>query len=89
MKKLHHYIPAFHFHWLTRWYDPIMRRLFPEAALKTALIAQARIQFGQDVLDVGCGTGTLTLMIKQSQPDAAVNGFDMDSQISSSKCVFW
>ena len=81
MKKSPHYIPAFHFHWLTRWYDPIMRRLFPEAALKTALIAQARIHPGQDVLDVGCGTGTLTLMIKQIQPDAAVNGFDMDPQI--------
>ena len=81
MKKSPHYIPAFHFHWLTRWYDPIMRRLFPEAALKTALIAQARIQPSQEVLDVGCGTGTLTLMIKQIQPDAAVYGFDMDPQI--------
>ncbi|AEJ02446.1 Methyltransferase type 11 [Nitrosomonas sp. Is79A3] len=81
MKKHPHYIPAFHFHWLTRWYDPIMRRLFPESRIKTALIAQARIQPGQDVLDVGCGTGTLTLMIKQIQPDAGVNGLDMDPQI--------
>ncbi|MCW5602319.1 class I SAM-dependent methyltransferase [Nitrosomonas sp.] len=81
MKKSPRYIPAFHFHWLTRWYDPIMRRLFPEAALKTALIAQAHIQPGQDVLDVGCGTGTLTLMIKQIQPDTGVNGLDMDPQI--------
>jgi len=81
MKNSPRYIPAFHFHWLTRWYDPIMRRLFPEAALKTALIAQAHIQPGQDVLDVGCGTGTLTLMIKQSQPNAGVSGLDMDPQI--------
>ena len=81
MKNSPRYIPAFHFHWLTRWYDPIMRRLFPEAALKTALIAQARIQLGQDVLDVGCGTGTLTLMIKQTQSDATVYGLDMDPQI--------
>ncbi|MBS0298553.1 MAG: methyltransferase domain-containing protein [Proteobacteria bacterium] len=81
MKKSPHYIPAFHFHWLTRWYDPIMRRLFPEVALKTALIAQACIQPGQDVLDVGCGTGTLTLMIKQTQSDATVYGLDMDPQI--------
>ncbi|MDP3282260.1 MAG: methyltransferase domain-containing protein, partial [Nitrosomonas sp.] len=68
-------------HWLTRWYDPIMRRLFPESGIKTALIAQARIQPGQDVLDVGCGTGTLTVMITQIQPDAGVNGLDMDPQI--------
>ncbi|MEK6735214.1 MAG: methyltransferase domain-containing protein, partial [Pseudomonadota bacterium] len=78
MKKHPHYIPAFHFHWLTRWYDPIMRCLFPEAALKTALIAQAHIQPGQDVLDVGCGTGTLTLLIKQTQSDATVYGLDTD-----------
>ena len=81
MKKHPRYIPAFHFHWLTRWYDPIMRRLFPEAALKTALIAQAHIQPGQDVLDVGCGTGTLTLLIKQTQPNAAVYGLDADPQV--------
>ena len=81
MKKHSNYIPAFHFHWLTRWYDPIMQRLFPEVALKTALIVQARIQLGQDVLDVGCGTGTLTLMIKQTQLDATVYGLDMDPQI--------
>jgi ubiquinone/menaquinone biosynthesis C-methylase UbiE len=81
MKKHPNYIPVFHFHWLTRWYDPMMQRLFPEAALKTVLIAQAHIQLGQEVLDVGCGTGTLTLMIKQTQLDATVYGLDMDPQI--------
>lgn len=68
MKKHPRYIPAFHFRWLTLRYDPMMRRLFPEEKLKTALIAQARIQSGQNVLDMGCGTGTLTLQIKQTQP---------------------
>lgn len=81
MRKSPRYIPAFHFHWLTRWYDPVMRCLFPEAALKTALIAQARIQPSQNVLDVGCGTGTLTLLIRQIQPDAIVYGLDVDSQV--------
>jgi ubiquinone/menaquinone biosynthesis C-methylase UbiE len=55
--------------------------LFPEEALKAALIAQARIQSGQNVLDMGCGTGTLTLLIKKTQPNAAVYGLDMDPQI--------
>ncbi len=81
MKKHPRYIPAFHFRWLTLWYDPMMRRLFPEEALKTALIAQAHIQPGQNVLDMGCGTGTLTLLIKQTQPNAAVYGLDVDPQV--------
>lgn len=81
MKKHRGYIPAFHFHWLTSWYDPVMRRLYPEDALKTALIAQAHIQSGQYILDVGCGTGTLTLLIKHAQPNVAVYGLDVDPQI--------
>lgn len=81
MKKQRRYIPAFHFHWLTRWYDPMMRLFFPEEVLKTALIAQAHIQPGHEVLDMGCGTGTLTLRIKQIQTDATVYGLDVDPQI--------
>jgi hypothetical protein len=54
MRKPSHYIPAFHFHWLTRWYDPMMHYLLHEEGLKTALVAQAHIQNGQNVLDVGC-----------------------------------
>lgn len=80
MKKQPHFIPAFHFHWLTRWYDPMMRRFFPETGIKAALIAQAHLQPGQTVLDAGCGTGTLTLLIKQTEPGAAVYGLDMDFQ---------
>lgn len=81
MRKSPRYIPAFHFHWLTPWYDPMMRLLLPEKALKTALIAQAHIQPGQDVLDVGCGTGMLTLLIKHIHPDAAVVGLDVDPEV--------
>jgi len=81
MKKDPRYIPAFHFHWLTRWYDPVIRRLFPEEALKSALIAQASIQPGHEVLDMGCGTGTLTLKIKQTHSDASIYGLDVDPEI--------
>ena len=83
MKKHFRYIPAFHFHWLTRYYDPMMRWLFPESGIKAGLIAQARLQPGQVVLDAGCGTGTLTLLIKQTEPGAAVYGLDMDFRVLS------
>lgn len=81
MKKSRHYIPAMHFHWLTRWYDPVMRGLFPESGIQANLIAQAHIQPGQTVLDAGCGTGTLTLLIKQTHPDTIIHGLDIDPKI--------
>ncbi|MDV6348692.1 class I SAM-dependent methyltransferase [Nitrosomonas sp. Is35] len=80
MDKRPTFIPAFHFHWLTRYYDPMMRWLFPESGIKAALIAQAKVQSGQTVLDMGCGTGTLTLLIKQTEPGAVVHALDMDLQ---------
>ena len=72
------YIPALRFDWLTPVYDPVLRRMMPEVALKQRLIAQARIATGQRVLDLGAGTGTLTIMIKQACWDADVVGLDGD-----------
>lgn len=80
-KKRPQFIPALHFHWLTHWYDPLMRRLFPESSIRSALIEQAHVQSGQTVLDIGCGTGTLTLQIEHCHPDAKVYGLDIDPQV--------
>jgi len=81
MKKRSGYIPALHYHCLTRWYDPMMRRFFPESGIHAGLIAQAPIQSGQTVLDAGCGTGTLALLMKRMHPDIAVHGLDIDAEI--------
>jgi len=75
------YIPALQFDWLTPVYDPVLRRMLPEIALKQRLIAQAQIADGQRVLDLGAGTGTLTIMIKQACPGASVVGLDGDPTI--------
>ena len=75
------YIPALRFGWLTPIYDPVLRRMMPEVALKQRLIAQARIATGQRVLDLGAGTGTLTTMIKQACWDADVVGLDGDPKV--------
>lgn len=75
------YVPALHFDWLTPWYDRFMARLYPEARIKEDLIAQAHLQPEQRVLDLGCGTATLTLLIKKAQPTADVYGLDVDAGV--------
>jgi len=52
-----------------------------ESTFKSRLIQQAHIEPGQRVLDLGCGTGTLTLMAKAQRPEADVVGIDADPTI--------
>ena len=75
------YVPALGFDWLTRFYDPVLRATVREEAFKRRLIEQARIQPGHDVLDLGCGTATLTIMAKQTCPAARVVGLDGDAKV--------
>jgi ubiquinone/menaquinone biosynthesis C-methylase UbiE len=50
----------------------------PELEFRTALVRQANVLAGHRVLDFGCGTGTLTLMVEASRPGAEVVGVDVD-----------
>lgn len=75
------YIPALRFNWLTRFYDPLLRATLKEDRFRGLLIGQAGIEPGHRVVDVGCGTGTLALMIKHHQPLADVVGVDGDPNV--------
>lgn len=75
------YTPALRFHWLTRCYDPVVRAALKEGKLKRLLIEQARIEPGHRVLDLGCGTGTLAIMVKRAHPRAVVVGLDPDPAV--------
>ncbi len=72
------FIPALRFHWLTRLYDGLINATLKEDAFKGRLIQQANVAPGHRVLDVGCGTGTLTVMLKRAHPAATVIGLDAD-----------
>jgi ubiquinone/menaquinone biosynthesis C-methylase UbiE len=79
--KADSYIPALSHDWLTPLYDSLISWTMPESTFKQRLIEQTRIKKGHRVLDLGCGTATLTLLIKQTHPDATVVGIDGDFRI--------
>ncbi len=75
------YVPALGFSWLTWLYDPLLSVTLREQEFKTALVRQAKLAPGQRVLDLGAGTGTLTLLLKQAEPQADVCGVDGDPEV--------
>lgn len=74
------FVPALGHDLLTPIYD-VVARLTGERRFKRRLIEAANIAAGHDVLDLGCGTGTLALMVKQMRPGARVAGLDIDPRI--------
>ena len=77
------YVPALGFHWLTPYYDAVVGAATRERSFKQALIRQAQFEGGHRVLDLACGTGTLSIWIKQACPGAEVVGVDGDPSILS------
>tara|TARA_R110002049_G_scaffold248090_1_gene422582 strand:+ start:428 stop:1075 length:648 start_codon:yes stop_codon:yes gene_type:complete len=79
--KQQSYIPALAYRSLTGLYDPLVRITTRERRFKAALLQQARLRAGQQVLDLACGTATLTIAAKRMQPRADITGADGDPDI--------
>jgi ubiquinone/menaquinone biosynthesis C-methylase UbiE len=77
----HHFIPAMGHRALTPFYDLFVRVIARERTFKRRLVERLRLQAGTRVLDVGCGTGTLVVMLASAHPDAEVTGIDVDAEI--------
>lgn len=75
------YVPALAYHWLTPFYDFVVRATTRERRFKQALIQQACFVPGQRVLDLASGTGTLAIWIKQREPLLDITGVDIDPAI--------
>lgn len=71
------YVPAANFDIFLPAYDPIMALLGFRRALRP-LVAQAELQPDHSVLDIGCGTGSLALLIKEFHPTVVITGVDPD-----------
>lgn len=75
------YLRALDYDWLTPFYDRLIRLTMPEERFRRLLLAQAALRPGHAVLDLGCGTGTLAIMAKESALGARVVGLDGDPAI--------
>src|SRR5215472_6472933 len=71
------YLPAASYDWALPLYDPLVKLMGADKA-KRALLDQADLRPTYRVIDIGCGTGTLAVLIKRLHPDAEVVGIDPD-----------
>lgn len=83
MKKNDKFTPALSYDFLTPLYDPLIALTNWEKTFKRELRRQADVQPGMRVLDLACGTATLTVAVKREQPAAEVYGLDGDERILS------
>lgn len=72
-----HFLPAAGHDLFLPLYDPLISFMGGNRTRKE-LIDQARIEPTHRALDIGCGTGTLVVLLKQQYPAADVVGLDPD-----------
>lgn len=88
-KHENQFIPALGFDFLTPLYDPIVCLTTREKTIKSVLVQQInlaeiskRMQENElRILDLACGTATLTVALKQSYPHASIYGLDGDRKV--------
>jgi ubiquinone/menaquinone biosynthesis C-methylase UbiE len=73
------FLPAMARPALLRFYDPLTR-LLGARDVQWQLVAQAGIEPGATVVEIGCGTGNVLLLAARVVPDATVIGLDPDRE---------
>lgn len=75
------YKPALRFGALTGLFDPVAALTTRESTFKARVVQRAALRPGEDVLDLGCGTGTLALAALAEEPAARLTGLDADPEV--------
>ncbi|MDT5224371.1 MAG: hypothetical protein QOG19_1778 [Mycobacterium sp.] len=66
---------------LTKYYDTVVALMARERRWRTEAIRQLSLKPGEVVVDVGCGTGSLAVMMKRHESAARVIGVDPDPEV--------
>jgi SAM-dependent methyltransferase len=75
------FTPALGRRGLTGLYDAAIALMTRETVWREALVAQLAPRDGEIIVDVGCGTGTLAILIKAAAPGADMIGIDPDPEV--------
>lgn len=75
------YTPALGNRALTPLYDLAIAGFTRERYWRSLLVSQVAPEPGDLIVDVGCGTGTLTRALKQAAPEADIIGIDPDREV--------
>jgi ubiquinone/menaquinone biosynthesis C-methylase UbiE len=77
------YIPATRWRGFTQLYDPILALTMRERRFRGEMLQRVKADLPEEgtAVDVGCGTGTFALALKERCPDAQVIGIDGDEEI--------
>jgi ubiquinone/menaquinone biosynthesis C-methylase UbiE len=73
------YLPGMGRDWLLPLYDPFSRLIGIESAHRK-LSKQAELESADRVLEIGCGTANLSLLVKRMNPRLVVVGLDPDAR---------
>lgn len=80
------YIPVLKYSFLTRYFDIFSKIALPETRYKQYLIKHSNISKGHRVLDFGCGTGTLLIILNElknsyGSNNVELHGVDIDNDV--------
>jgi ubiquinone/menaquinone biosynthesis C-methylase UbiE len=81
MAQNNEFTPALGRPGLTWLYDVAIRLLTRERRWRSLLVRQVSPHAGDTILDIGCGTGSLAILLKRAAPQATVIGLDPDPAI--------